>query len=586
MAVRQLTSPVLLALTCGIRALRTAQRWFPGWLALAASLHLVQALLPGAQVILINALLSKLSTGRPVQTDEFLPALGMLTLVVGAAFPLAQIAWQCSHRLGLRLNLRQRAQLADVAAAATPRRLADPVFVHDLESAQLATGSLGAVPQQTLQLITTVVTAVALCASIATISPAASLLVAAALLPTVVAFTFIARAELAGLPRLAAANRRSSYLLEQLLQQRTGTELATLQSGHKVARLAGQSRRDYFDVLDGLTRFGTRMELLCAAVTAAILGAALVTMVLAASTTAGAAAAIAGVISGIHAIRSSGNAFGQLVSAAPKAALFDAVVGSVPTALSAPGTPGTKHVRLANLRYTYPGSSRPALDDVSLEVRRGEMIALVGVNGAGKTTAINALLGIVDVDSGRVDIDGVDARHLSEQERLARFGLLTQEFGRYEFSCRDTVALGSSEDGISDDQLWQALAGARADNLVRQLPHGLDTQLGQQWGGVGLSGGQWQRIALARIHLRNAGVWILDEPTSAIDAEAERQVFAELHLVRSDHITIVVSHRAWTLRRMDQIHVFDGGRIVESGRFDELMAAGGRFAELFTDQVV
>jgi ATP-binding cassette subfamily B protein len=113
----------------------------------------------------------------------------------------------------------------------------------------------------------------------------------------------------------------------------------------------------------------------------------------------------------------------------------------------------------------------------------------------------------------------------------------------------------------------------------------LDTQLGQQWGGVGISGGQWQRLALARIYLRDAGIWILDEPTSAIDAEAERQIFAELSRTRHDRITIVVSHRAWTLREMDRIYVIDGGRVVQEGRYEELLAVPeGRFARIFEGQ--
>lgn len=119
---------------------------------------------------------------------------------------------------------------------------------------------------------------------------------------------------------------------------------------------------------------------------------------------------------------------------------------------------------------------------------------------------------------------------------------------------------------------------------MRALPQGLDSHLGSQWGGVGLSGGQWQRLTLARIYLRNAGIWILDEPTSAIDAEAERDVFIDLLAKRQNRTTIVVSHRAWTLRGMDRIYVFDQGHIVEEGSYEQLMAARGRFFDLFVAQ--
>jgi len=200
------------------------------------------------------------------------------------------------------------------------------------------------------------------------------------------------------------------------------------------------------------------------------------------------------------------------------------------------------------------------------------------VNGAGKSTAVNLLVGGLSPDRGRVLIDGRDATELTEAERLGHFGLLVQEFGRFEFTLRDAVALGSP-DTSSDGDVRAALA----DTFAAGMP--LDTQLGQQWGGTGISGGQWQRLALARIHLRNAGVWILDEPTSAIDAEAEREIFAELQRTKHTRITIVVSHRAWTLMGMDRIYVIDHGSVVQQGTFAELMSQqSGRFAQLFADQ--
>jgi ATP-binding cassette subfamily B protein len=212
-------------------------------------------------------------------------------------------------------------------------------------------------------------------------------------------------------------------------------------------------------------------------------------------------------------------------------------------------------------------------------------VALVGANGAGKTTIVNALLGVIEAAQGQLLLDDQDADELAGAERLGYFGLLTQEFGRYEFSVRDVVTLGTPGTEISDDQLWAALRAARIDDLVRALPNGLDSQLGQQWGGVGLSDGQWQRLALARICLRDAPIWILDEPTSAIDAEAEREIFAELQESRTGRITIVVSHRAWTLRGMDRIYVLDQGRIVQTGAYDALINSPGRFAELFAEQI-
>ena len=137
---------------------------------------------------------------------------------------------------------------------------------------------------------------------------------------------------------------------------------------------------------------------------------------------------------------------------------------------------------------------------------------------------------------------------------------------------------------MPDHAIQQALYRAHAEGVVARLPDGVDTQLGQQWHGVGLSGGQWQRLALARIHLRGAGIWILDEPTSAIDAETEEEIFRDLHASRPDRIAIMVSHRAWTLRTMDRIYVMDEGHIVQQGRYEELLRRPGRFAEIFALQ--
>lgn len=194
-------------------------------------------------------------------------------------------------------------------------------------------------------------------------------------------------------------------------------------------------------------------------------------------------------------------------------------------------------------------------------------------------------MGSVARGSGRITIDGVDTSSMSTAQLTAHFGLLTQEFGRYELTVRQALSLGvPGTVDVPDESLWAALRTAHLDGVVADLPDGLDTQIGEQFDGVGLSGGQWQRLALARTALRGAAIWILDEPTSAVDAETEREIFAELLSARADRITIVVSHRAWTLRGMDRILVLDHGRIVQAGRYEELASQPGRFAELFAEE--
>jgi ATP-binding cassette subfamily B protein len=257
------------------------------------------------------------------------------------------------------------------------------------------------------------------------------------------------------------------------------------------------------------------LELGAALATALLFGGALIALVAGGASGGAAAAAVAGTISGLNAIRLCGYAFGTIVTAVPQARTYRRFVRCVPVTEPQIVVPIVESVALDNVSFSYAGE--PAVREVSINARRGEMTALVGVNGAGKSTAINLLVGSLIPDRGRVLIDGRDPSNLTEAERLGHFGLLVQEFGRFEFTLRDAVALRSPQ-GTSDAEIRAALAAA----FAKDLP--LDTRLGQQWGGEGISGGHWQRLALARIHLRNAGVWILDEPTSAIDAEAERQI--------------------------------------------------------------
>lgn len=543
-----------------------ALRITPAWLTTYAVLQLLLAVLPGAQVVLIRELVE---SGR-----SWGPLLG-LTVVVGSMYPLTQVANVVGQRMMLRLRLALRVELARVASRLSPSRLADPEVVRDLEASQTATHPMSDVAGKPVQLLSAAVTSVVLCLAISSINLLSGLLVLAALVPTVLAFTLISRMEATGWPRVAEHERRAAYATEQLIQQRPGTELAVLGSGWKVAERVSESRSAATWVLDSMVRTAMLYELGAALVTVLLFGGALVAL---ADSTGGAVAAVAGTISGLNAIRQCGYAFGSIVTAAPQAAIYRRFVRSVGATSRRAVVRRVDSVALDNVGYRYPGAERAALEGVCIEARRGELVALVGVNGAGKSTAINLLVGSLRPGSGRVLIDEADAGELTEDERLAHFGLLVQEFGRFEFTLREAVALGAP-DVATDAAVRDALAGSFAAGLP------LDTQLGQQWGGTGISGGQWQRLALARIRLRDAGVWILDEPTSAIDAEAEHEIFAELRRTSAARITIVVSHRAWTLREMDRIYVIDDGQVVQQGTYDELMSQpASRFARLFTAQ--
>jgi ATP-binding cassette, subfamily B, bacterial len=232
--------------------------------------------------------------------------------------------------------------------------------------------------------------------------------------------------------------------------------------------------------------------------------------------------------------------------------------------------------------FRYPGGVEPALEGLTLHIRTGELIALVGENGAGKSTLVKLLLRFYDADSGSVRVGGVDVRDLHPDTLRNRIGVLFQDFASYELSVRENVAMGRPGDHVDDRRVLDALHDARSEWLLKKMPKGLDARVGRLFeGGHDLSGGEWQRLALARIMYRDADIWILDEPTSSLDPEAEAGIFAELKENLRGRIGIVISHRFSTVRIADRIAVVADGRIVELGTHEELLLAGGRYAQLF-----
>jgi ATP-binding cassette subfamily B protein len=237
---------------------------------------------------------------------------------------------------------------------------------------------------------------------------------------------------------------------------------------------------------------------------------------------------------------------------------------------------------MRGVHFTYPRGIHEALSGVDIAVRPGELIALVGENGAGKSTIVNLLLRFYDPDRGSIRLGGVELRDADESDVRSRFGVLFQDFAKFQLSLRENVLLGRVDRPSSDDDVMSSLEAARAQFLVKTMKHGLDSKAGRLFdGGHELSGGEWQRLALARLIHRQADVWILDEPTSNLDPEAEAAIFAELKDQLHGRMGIVISHRFSTVRVADRIYVIQDGRVAESGSHDELVARGGRYAELF-----
>jgi len=242
-------------------------------------------------------------------------------------------------------------------------------------------------------------------------------------------------------------------------------------------------------------------------------------------------------------------------------------------------------IEFRNVSFSYPGSDKNVLENLWFGIEPGERVALVGENGQGKTTFVKLLARLYEPTEGSILLDGVDLREYSVEDLRKEIGIIFQDFFRYDLAVRDNIGAGRVELIRDDPALWEAARRSGADDLVARLPAGLEQMLGRRFeGGIDLSGGQWQRMALARAYLRDAQVLILDEPTASLDAVAEAEVFSNFAELTRDRMAILISHRFSTVRMADRIVVLADGKISEEGTHAHLVSVGGQYARLFEIQ--
>ncbi|MCU1260871.1 MAG: transporter related, partial [Bryobacterales bacterium] len=256
-------------------------------------------------------------------------------------------------------------------------------------------------------------------------------------------------------------------------------------------------------------------------------------------------------------------------------------IASKPGALMAP-RPIRQGFEFENVAFSYAGSPRQVLKNISFRLEPGEKVALIGANGAGKTTLVKLLARLYEPSEGRILLDGVDLREYDVEDLRREIGVIFQDYMRYDLLVKENIGFGKIEDLGSQSLIERAAAKSQAAEMIARLPLRFDQVVGRRFdGGVDLSGGEWQKIALARAYMRDAQLLILDEPTATLDARAEYEVFLRFAELTKGKMSVLISHRFSTVRMADRILVLSGGEITEQGSHRQLVELGGLYAELF-----
>jgi len=239
-------------------------------------------------------------------------------------------------------------------------------------------------------------------------------------------------------------------------------------------------------------------------------------------------------------------------------------------------------IEFRNVSFVYPGTQRAILQNLNLRFDRGERLALIGENGQGKTTLVKLLTRLYDPTAGAIYLDGVDLREYDLDDFTSQVAIIFQDFVRYDMTALENIGIGRVSKLRNVEEIVAAAQKSGASEVVQRLQAGYQQMLGRRFdGGVDLSGGEWQKVALARAYLRDAQILILDEPTASLDARSEQQVFQQFAELTQNKLSLLISHRFSTVRMVDRIVVLEGGHIIEEGHHTQLISREGKYAEMF-----
>jgi ATP-binding cassette subfamily B protein len=586
-----------------------------GYAAAIFALRIARAFVPVATLWVGKLIIDGvIAAAQGTETAEYVLGLVALELGIVALGEALAKASVVEHLLGELFSNRMSVALMEHASRLDLQQFEDPAFYDQMERARRGTSNRVSMFIQTLGLFESGITLVSLVAVLIAQSPWLVVLLAVAVIPGFLGEAHFASLNYAIMNRWTAHRRELDYLRYVAASNETAKEVQMfglapwlIERFRKLSDLFYVVSREMalkravvtlgLSLIAAVAYAGAVVIMILRAIAGTISIGTLTFLMAAFQRCRGAMQSLLGGIGGIYEQTLYLNDYFEFLETAPS-------ITSTPNALRVPRPIASGFV-FENVSFRYPGADRWALRNASLALRPGERIALVGENGAGKTTITKLLARLYDPTEGRLLLDGVDLREYDLGDVRRAIGVIFQDFVRYDLRMDENIGVGEIEqvratfdatwgdddptksalDRPTPETVVVAAEKSLASALLPRLPGGYRQMLGRRFeNGVNLSGGEWQKVALARAYMRDAQVLILDEPTAALDARAEYDVFVRFNALMAGRMAVVISHRFSTVRMADRIVVLKEGTVVEQGSHGELVTSGGLYAELFEMQ--